>query len=73
MAKSEPMMHNNPIGNRKRKKAAATATTGQGNVALRNIFFANLCVKKVSQSDRITRFFALTFIKKYCFQGAKQF
>ena len=36
-------------------------------------FFTNFCVKKVSKSGRITRFFALKFIKNYCLQGTKQF
>ena len=49
------------------------ATARQGSIALLNIFFANFSVKKGSKSDRITRFFALNFIKKYCLQGAEQF
>ena len=49
------------------------ATAREGSIALLNIFFANFSVKKGSKSDRITRFFALNFIKKYCLQGAKQF
>ena len=49
------------------------ATARQGSIALLNIFFANFSVKKDSKSERITRFFALNFIKKYCLQGAEQF
>ena len=55
------------------KSQLALATARQGSIALLNIFFANFSVKKGSKSDRITRFFALNFIKKYCLQGAEQF
>ena len=55
------------------KSRLTLATARQGSIALLNIFFANFSVKKGSKSDRITRFFALNFIKKYCLQGAEQF
>ena len=55
------------------KSQLALATARQGSIALLNIFFANFSVKKGSKSDRITLFFALNFIKKYCLQGAEQF
>ena len=57
----------------KEKPGMVKATARQGSIALLNIFFANFSVKKGSKSDRITRFFALNFIKKYCLQGAEQF
>ena len=55
------------------KSRLTLAAARQGSIALLNIFFANFSVKKGSKSDRITRFFALNFIKKYCLQGAEQF